>query len=202
MVVLAVSVVVLSALTALLISLSQPRLYGAQTDIIFDPGSDLSDTAATRWLLTQEVVLRSGAVLGPVSAATGIPVRSLNKILAVEIVGQSNVIRFTVANRDPGLAQQLVQMITDEYRKQITALNAAMNPAPAGALAANTAEVAQTMRWSVLTPPHLLDKYVRPQPVQALALGTLAGIFIAAGLVGVLAWPRIARNERSGLDGR
>lgn len=198
--ILALSIVVVSALAAMFVSLAQVPLYGAQTDLIFDPGPDISDSAATRWLLTQEVVLRSGSVLGPVANAKGMLTKDLEKSSAVEIVGQSNVIRFTVANPDAATAQDLVQLITDEYRKRVEAINAATTPAtdPPTVPAADP----RTIRWSVLTPPHVLDKPVRPQPVQALALGALAGIFIASGAVAALTRPWIPRNGRAGLDDR
>jgi capsular polysaccharide biosynthesis protein len=189
-VILGVAVVVVSALASLWVSLRQTRLYGAQTDIVFDPGPELSDTAVTRWLLTQELVLRSGAVLGPVSNTTKIPIRDIERFLTIEVVGQSNVIRFMIANPDPGTALKIAQLITEEYKKQLPALLPTIN--------VQENSNVQLIRWAILTPPHVLEEPVKPQPVQALALGALAGIFIAAGMILLLAWPRLARNDRLG----
>lgn len=177
-----IAVVPVAALAAFLISLTLNPVYGAQTDIIFDPGSGLSDAAANRVLATQEVVLRSDAVLGPVSSVAQIPTRSIDKSLNIEVVGQSNVIRFTVAHQDPDTARLLAETITDEYEEQISAA------------------LPESVRWSVLTPPHLLNEPLRPRPVLSAALGALVGIFIAAAAVVVLVWPRLARNDVVGIS--
>ena len=68
--------------------------------------------------MTQEVILRSRAVLDPVAGATGIPARRLEQALSTEVVNQSNVVRVTVADRDEPTAQRLAQLITEEYEKQ------------------------------------------------------------------------------------
>ncbi|MGH8902973.1 MAG: hypothetical protein ACRDYA_15210 [Egibacteraceae bacterium] len=179
--ILAIGVVVVSALAAFSVSSRQKRLYGAQTDIVFKPGPDLSDTAADRALNTQEVVSRSEAVLGPVSRAMQIPIKQIDKALTVEVVGQSNVVRLTVASLDPATAQTLTQMIADEYQKQIVAMS------PGYTL-------------SVLTPSHVLSDPLKPRPAQAAALGTLIGMFIAAGMILVLLRPWMPRDDRSGID--
>jgi uncharacterized protein involved in exopolysaccharide biosynthesis len=114
----ALATVVICTLVALPIMLSRPRVYGAQADILINPGVDLSDAATGRALVTQEVILRGRAVLDPVADATGIPARRLEQALSVEVVNQSNVVRVTVADRDEGTAQRLAQLITEEYEKR------------------------------------------------------------------------------------
>lgn len=245
-----IGVVIATALTAFLVSLTQTRMYGAQTDIVFDPGPDLSDAAADRALITQEAVLRSAAVLGPPSTAMNIPIKELDKSLAVEFIGRSNVMRFTVVDPEPNRAQVLAQMITDEYNKKIMAMKseriqrsteylqtkidqlsttlrdvranleartrqrlrgqlASLDEQQLEALSLTTQQQISSLQnqltavelqrfaqpqGQVLTPPHVLDDPVQPRPVRALALGALVGIFIAAGAVGVLMWPRLVRN--------
>jgi uncharacterized protein involved in exopolysaccharide biosynthesis len=115
---LAAAAIVICTLAALPIVLSQPRVYGAQTDLIFNPGTGLSDAAADRALVTQEVILHSNAVLEPVAAATGVPLPKLEKALTIEVVNQSNVLRITVADRDPDTARRSAQLIAEGYEQR------------------------------------------------------------------------------------
>jgi capsular polysaccharide biosynthesis protein len=114
----ALAAVVVCTLVALPILLSRPAVYGAQADILVNPGVNLSDAATDRALVTQEVILRSRAVLDPVAGATGIPAPRLEAALSTEVVNQSNVVRITVADRDERTAQRLAQLITEEYEQQ------------------------------------------------------------------------------------
>jgi uncharacterized protein involved in exopolysaccharide biosynthesis len=116
--VIATAVVVTCTLVALPIMLSRPSVYGAQADVLINPRAGQSDATTDRALATQEIILRSGAVLDPVANATGIPGRRLEKALSVEVVNQSNVVRITVADRDPATAQRLTRLIVEEYEKQ------------------------------------------------------------------------------------
>ena len=50
-------------------------------------------------------------------------------------MGESNVIRFTVAHQDSGTAQLLAEMVTPEHERQIEATTA------------------ESGEWSVLAPP-------------------------------------------------
>ncbi|MGH8899570.1 MAG: hypothetical protein ACRDZ4_21720 [Egibacteraceae bacterium] len=197
--ILTISVVVVGALAALFASLAQTPLYAAQTDILVDPAPDLSDTALNRTLATQDLILRSGAVLGAVSKATKISVKDIDKALTTKIVGQSNVIRFSIVSVDRGTAQTLAQMITNEYQKQTVALNPSQTPAPAPE---QTPAQTPVYKLSVLTPAHVLSDPVRPRPVQALALGALVGVFIAAGMVLTLRRPWWVPRDDSGIGGR
>jgi uncharacterized protein involved in exopolysaccharide biosynthesis len=113
----ALAAVVVCTLVALPVLLSRPAVYGAQADILVNPGGNLSDAATDRALVTQEVILSSRAVLDPVAAATGITARRLEQALSTEVVNQSNVVRITVADRDQRTAQRLAQLITEEYEK-------------------------------------------------------------------------------------
>jgi capsular polysaccharide biosynthesis protein len=124
----AAATVLLCALVALPIGLNQPRVYGAQSDILFDAGPDASDASADRALVTQQVVLRSNAVLGPVAEAERVPVERLEEALSVEVVNQSNILRITVGDRDPDTARRLIQRITDEYGRQMALTGSVEDP--------------------------------------------------------------------------
>jgi uncharacterized protein involved in exopolysaccharide biosynthesis len=108
-------VVAASALAALAISLTRPRVYGAQADLVVQPGGDASAFGAERDLATQETILRGRAVLGPVASANRIPLERLENMVSVENPPQSNILRLTVASRDRRSAQRLAELITDEY---------------------------------------------------------------------------------------
>ncbi len=118
----AAAAVVTCTLVALPIMLSRPRVYGAQADVLIPPRAGQSDAATDRALATQEIILRSETVLDPVADATGIPVRRLEKALSVEVLNQSNVVRITMADRDPATAQRLTQLIVEGYDKQTSFL--------------------------------------------------------------------------------
>jgi uncharacterized protein involved in exopolysaccharide biosynthesis len=107
-------------LGALAFSLVQQRVYGAEVDILFDPGSDMSDAAVERAFATQQVILRSPTVLQPVATASEIPIKDLERSLSIEIVSRSNVMRLTIANRDRATAVTVAQMIADEYQRGFT----------------------------------------------------------------------------------
>lgn len=126
----AVAAIVVCILAALPIVLRQPRVYGARADLIFSPEATMSDVATDRALVTQEVILRSRAVLEPVAAATGIPVERLEKALSVEVVNQSNVVRITVADRDAETARRLAQLISEEYEKRTAITTSAADEQP------------------------------------------------------------------------
>jgi uncharacterized protein involved in exopolysaccharide biosynthesis len=107
-------------LGGLAFSLLQQRIYGAEIDILFDPGSDISDAAVERAFATQQVILRSPTVLQPVATANRIPVKDLEESLSIEVVERSNVMRLTVGNKNPTTAVTVAQMIADEYQRGFT----------------------------------------------------------------------------------
>lgn len=55
---------------------------------------------------------------------------------------------------------------------------------------------------TVVVPPHLLERPLRPRPMQALAMGTLLGLLAAAGAVLLLRRPRFRREIDYWDDGR
>lgn len=175
----AVLVVVVCAGATLAFGLSRPRVYGARVDILLQPRADVSDSAVERAMLTQEVILRSSAVLDPVARAAGTSVDALRDATEVEVVGRSNVLRVTVGNRRRAAAVRLTQAVADQYRR----VAGSVRPPAAGA---------PTLELTALTGAEALDRPLQPKPVQALAAGVLVGLALAAGVTVALVRPRIA----------
>ncbi len=107
--------VVVSAVAALAFNRLQQPVYGAQADIIFQPSGDATDFRAQRDVGTQPLIVRSLAVMGPVSRSTGIPVDELDKMVSVDLLTQSNIVRITVANPDRATAERVAKAVTTKY---------------------------------------------------------------------------------------
>ena len=108
-------VVVTCAGLAAGVSLLQTPVYGAHVDLLLKPRPDVSDTAVERAMLTEEVVLTSPAVLGPVAEEAGMSVEDLRRATTTSMLGRSNVLRVTVGDPDPDRALTLVQAIERQY---------------------------------------------------------------------------------------
>jgi uncharacterized protein involved in exopolysaccharide biosynthesis len=115
--VLAVVALSASVVAALVFLLVTPRVYAAETYLIFEPSNELSVIGAERDLTTQELVLRNRSVLQPVADATGMPVEDLEKRVSVDNPSGSNILRVTVTDRDGGKAKAIAELITAEYQK-------------------------------------------------------------------------------------
>jgi len=112
---LGVTFVVVSAGATLAFDRLQQPVYGAQADVIFQPSGELSDFRAQRDVGTQPMILRSLAVMGPVSQSTGIPVDKLEKALTVDLPSQSDIVRITVADPDRATAERVAKAVTTQY---------------------------------------------------------------------------------------
>lgn len=167
------------ALIPAAVSALLPRTYGGQVEFLLAPRPELSDTAVERALLTEEVILTSPSVLGPVAAQAGLSLESLQSKVTTDLVARSNVLRVTVADRDRERAVSLVGGIQRQYAA--TQLSTA-TPTSAGGPA---------ITYTVLTPPRLLDKPLAPRPLQVLAAGALVGIGVTAVLAVILLRPAI-----------
>jgi uncharacterized protein involved in exopolysaccharide biosynthesis len=122
--------VVVSAGAAFAFHRLQQPVYGAQADVIFQPSGDLSDFRAQRDVGTQPLILRSLAVIGPVSQSTGIPVDKLEKALTVDLPSQSDIVRMTVADPDRATAERVANAVTDQYLSRfVTSDVTPVNPA-------------------------------------------------------------------------
>ncbi|HEU4425693.1 MAG TPA: hypothetical protein VFR67_24420 [Pilimelia sp.] len=147
----------------------QPTVYGAEAEFLLTPRLELSDTAADRAMVTQVMIIESPAVLQPVATRSGISLARLQDKVDVEIVGRSNILRITAADPDPSTALTVAELVAAQY--------AASAPNP------ETAPI----RATLLTPARALDEPLQPQPMRALAAGTLLGL-LAAGLLVIAVW--------------
>jgi len=166
---LAVFVVAVFAGGALAVNLFQPTVYGAEAEFLLTPRLELSDTAVDRAMVTQLMIVESPAVLQPVASRTGLSIAQLQDKIDVEIVGRSNILRITAADRDRADALTLVDLVAAQY-----------------AASAPNSETAP-IRATLLTPARPLDQPLQPQPMRALAAGVLLGL-LAAGLLVIVAW--------------
>jgi hypothetical protein len=108
-----------SVASALVFLLATPRVYGAETDLIFGPANELSVIGAERDLTTQDLVLRNRSVLQPVADATGMSLERLQRQVSVDNPSESNILRATVTDRDAGKAKRIAELITAEYQRRM-----------------------------------------------------------------------------------
>jgi hypothetical protein len=130
------------------------------------------------------------AVLGPVAGATHIPVKKLQDMVSGEIVGQTNVLRITVANPDRGTA-----VAPAEPRGAITSTLHRLGVLQ-DELTTLDKRRFQQPDVSLLVPAYPLEEPLRPR-LQALAVGALVGLFLTAGIALALLRPR-AQHVDSG----
>jgi hypothetical protein len=116
----AVAIVTAFALRATLFGMTRQPVYGAQVEVVFTPGADLSDNAVDRAMLTQEVILRSPAMLRPVASSTGTAVEDLQQAISTEVVDQSNVLRITVRSRDRVRGGTPARSPAEPYQQRLT----------------------------------------------------------------------------------
>jgi uncharacterized protein involved in exopolysaccharide biosynthesis len=171
------AIVILAVGTSFLLSAAREPVYGARAEILFTGDTAVSDTAAERRLDTQRVLLGSRAVLEPVSDSTGIAVEDLQEDVAASVIGSSQILELTVADRDPARAEAVAAAVVSSYLT--------LQSDVAG-------DTDQADRAAVLTPPYLLDEPLRPRPLQSAAAGALIGIVIA-GVTGLVLLQRRAR---------
>ena len=155
------------------------RAYGGEVEFLLTPRLELSDSAVERALLTEEVILTSPSVLGPVATRAGLSLESLQSKVTTTLVGRSNVLQLTVADRDRERALSLVSGIRQQYA--VTHGNAARPFSTEGA----------ALTYTVLTPPRLLEEPLAPGPLQLIAAGALVGIGMTAVLAVILLRPAI-----------
>jgi capsular polysaccharide biosynthesis protein len=160
--------------------LLQPKLYGAQADVLITPRPDISDAAVDRAMLTQVMIVTSDPVLQPVADRAGVPVSRLRGNVSAEMVGRTNLLRLTVSDGNEARAVELVRLLTAEYLARSTA-------AP-GAPARPDDD--PPTRSTILSPAAPLDSPLQPRPLRAVAAGLLLGLLAAAIAVVALERPR------------
>ena len=174
-VVLAGAVLLVTTVASVTTSLLGQRVYGGRADIVVSTAGFESESAATRRLTTEKVIVESERVLGRVATTERIPLKKVRKALSVSIVGQTAILRITVRDSNRSRARRLAEAVADSY------VRSTVSPAPGGGPSA-----------TLVAPAHLLDHPLRPRPVQAGAGGLLAGVFLA-GAVLVVSWARSRR---------
>ena len=165
--------IVVSAISAFVISQYIPPVYAARTDLVLH--LQQSGDAVERYLANQVVIIKSRAVLGPVSEKTGITTEQLDKQLSVEFPKNGSVMRIQYANQSREIALDLTSKILAQFEYVI-----------------NQNEIDENASHQVISPPALLEKPVRPQPLQMAAIGGAIGLIISLMALALV------RNLRTG----
>jgi capsular polysaccharide biosynthesis protein len=183
LVIVALSVLASFAGAALAYSLFlQPKVYGGQAEFLLTASPELSDAAADRAILTQVEIVTSPTVLQPVAGQTGARLQRLEDAVSADMVGRTNILHITVADRDPGRAVRLTQLVASQYGR-------------ASAQPVARAERPQ-LTVTPLTAARQSDGLLQPQPLRALAAGALLGLLAAAVAVVALWRPwRLTRPD-------
>jgi uncharacterized protein involved in exopolysaccharide biosynthesis len=171
--VVAVAIVVVFAGSAAVYSLLQPTVYGAQAEFLLTIRPDISDAAADRAMVTQVMIVESPAVLQPVADSRDTPLARLERDVSAEMIGRSNILRITVADRDRARSLDTAELIAAAYSREAVRAGTEIDP--------------PLVRSTVLTPARSLDQPLQPRPWRALAAGTLLGL-LAAGVVVAALW--------------
>ena len=172
---LAGAVLVTTMIASVAAGLIGGRVYGGQVDIVVSTAGFDSESAATRRLTTEKVIIESARVLAPVATTERIRLKKMREATSVRIVGVTDILRVTVRDRSRARARRLAQAVAEGY------VRTTVSPTAGGGPSA-----------TLVAPARLLDHPVRPRPVQAAAGGLLAGLFLA-GAVLVVTWARSRR---------
>jgi len=159
--------VVVTTLAAWAVSTLRSPVYGGVVDIRISTRGYESEAASTRLLSTQKVILQSERVLGPIAQEEGMSYSRLAERTSVRIVGQTEILRVTVADRSRNRARSLAQAVADSY-------------------------VGSASDLAVVSPARSLSQPLRPRPLRAAAGGFLVGLFLASGMI-LLWWARRRR---------
>lgn len=154
-------------------SFSTP-IYGAQAELILRPQQ--SGDMAEKYLNTQPVVATSHTVLQPVSTSLGIPTEAIEKNLSIDFPRGSTVMQFQYSDADQSVAVKALGAILDQYLSILAQV-----------------ELVDGSTHQLLAPPFLLDRPVRPRPMQAAAIGGAIGLAIGLGAFALI---QIFRSSR------
>jgi capsular polysaccharide biosynthesis protein len=163
--VLAILLIVVTAAGAYAVASLREEVYAARSEIAFDL-RDLGWDGPERFLNSQPVIARSHIVLTPIAAEFNIPINEMGERLSVETVGHSGIIQLQFVHPNAAMALDVTRAVTTRYLAEINMFDRA------GPL----------VRW-VITEPFVLDDPVSPQPLRAAAIGVVAGLGLAAGVV-------------------
>ena len=159
--------IIVSAVSAYAISKYIPPVYAARTDLILH--LQQSGDAVERYLANQAVIIKSPAVLSPVSENSGISMELLDKQLSIEFPKGGSVMRIQVANQNRDIALDLTRKILAQYE-----------------LVISQSEENESASHQVLSPPALLQRAVAPQSLQLTAIGGAIGLMISLAALGLI----------------
>ncbi|MGK9230433.1 hypothetical protein KXS07_01965 [Inquilinus limosus] len=160
--------VLVSASAAFTIASLSQKIYAGRSEIVLDLRNLGWDTAE-RFVGTEVAVAQSRAVLAPVAATFGVPVRDLERRLSAEPVRNSSIVRLQYEDANPARALDITTAITKRYLSELERLASQ-----------------EEMHLEELTPPFLLDEPVSPRPLRAAAIGAVVGMALAA--IGIILW--------------
>lgn len=152
--------IIMCAAAAYLISQFFPLVYAARADLVMH--MQQSGDAAERYLANQVVIIKSPAVLTPISKETGITNEQLDKELSVEFPENGSVMRIQFASQNPEIALDLTRKILNQFELVIA-----------------QTEIDENTSHQVISSPALLEKPVRPQHLQVTAIGGAIGLIIS-----------------------
>jgi hypothetical protein len=99
-----------------LISNLRPDVYGGRVEIFYDAApASTSPAQIDREFATQEIIVRSRTVLGPVAQKTEIPLEELEDAVDVDVLPGTQVLQVTVGDRDAARAEELAQAVAETY---------------------------------------------------------------------------------------
>jgi uncharacterized protein involved in exopolysaccharide biosynthesis len=166
LVLLALAPILVGGVIAFLVAALSPTLFAARSEIVVNVAS-MDWSRAERFLATQLVVAKARTTLEPISTATKIPLRDLEKNVKVELIGASDVIAIQYANSDAALALDVVKAVTAQYL-----------------LSLRDYEQVGNGRHRLLMPATLLEEPVSLKPIYAALIGAIVGI--AIGIAGIV----------------
>lgn len=158
------------AVVAGVLSAQQDTEYGAQVELIHQPGDNSSIEGVDREMATHQVLLQRRPLVQQVAADVGRSTDAFSDGLSVEIVDGSSVLRVQVVDTDADRARESLDVLVESYLDSAESL-------------ASTSDIGQVR---ALAPAAVLDEPVGPQPLRAAAAGLLLGLLLSAVLLALL----------------
>jgi uncharacterized protein involved in exopolysaccharide biosynthesis len=159
--------VIVGAAMAYGASLLLEPLYAARAEVVLHLSEN--GEAANRALGTQAALLRSNAVLEPVTQKFPLTVETLDEHLEIEFPLNGAVMTLQYADPVPNVATNILQEILSQYSIVSKSLN-----------------VGEATAYELIAPPYVLDEPVSPRPLQAAALGAAIGLTFAVAAAALL----------------
>lgn len=169
-----------------------------------------------RNLTTQQLLLSSRALLEPVATPNGLTVEELDEKLDATIVEGSEIINMELRDPSRETGTALLTAVNDQYLQFVNSgggqedtrayleaqlaavseqITAAGESSEVSSLSARRTDLSSQLdalnlagpQAQILVPPYSVEDAVSPQPLLAAAAGGLAGVLIAAIVIGLVA---------------